>query len=136
MFVLIDALLTVIIAPADPSSVFEVLTVPGVLAAAITALSALAGWAFSYLLSRLERMQDQMDEEVSALQKSIRSTRRYVHNQREDDRDESRERIHQLEITVSGLATKEDLNAVQEKLLMHIQANQQNRGNQGYETRS
>ena len=120
MLVLIDALLTVIIAPADPSSVFEVLTTPGSLAGAIIGLAGLCYWAFNYLL-----------EKIMELRKDVESTKRYLRNIRESDNESMRERITDVEKQVLMLATKDDLRQMRqehrdqfEKLLMHVRSTQ------------
>ena len=120
MLVLIDALLTVIIAPADPSSVFEVLTTPGALAGAIIGLAGLSYWAFNYL-----------QEKIMELRKDVEATKRYNRNIRESDNENIRDRITDVEKQVLMLATKDDLRQMRqehrdqfEKLLMHVRSTQ------------
>lgn len=120
MLVLIDALLTAIIAPADPSSIFEVLTTPGALAGAITGLAGLSYWAFNYLL-----------EKIMDLRKDVEATKRYSRNIRESDNDAMRERITDVEKQVLMLPTKDDLQQMRqehrdqfEKILMHVRSSQ------------
>ncbi|TQE91315.1 MAG: hypothetical protein FKY71_20210 [Spiribacter salinus] len=120
MLLLIDALLTAIIAPADPSSVFEVLTTPGALAAAIIGLAGLCYWAFNYLL-----------EKIMEMRKDVESFKRYNRNIRESDNDTIRERVTDVEKQVLVLATKQDLQEMREehreqfdKLLMHVRSSQ------------
>ena len=120
MLVLIDALLTVMIAPADPSSVCEVLTTPGALAAAIIGLAGLCYWAFNYLL-----------EKIMELRKDVEATKRYLRNIRESDNESMRERITDVEKQVLMLATKDDLRQMRqehrdqfEKILMHVRSTQ------------
>ena len=120
MLVLIDALLTAIIAPADPSSVFEVLTTPGALAAAIIGLAGLCYWAFNYLL-----------EKIMGLRKDVESSKRYNRNIRESDNDSIRERVTDVEKQVLMLATKDDLQQMRQehrdqfdKILMHVRSTQ------------
>ena len=120
MLVLIDALLTAIIAPADPSSIFEVLTTPGALAAAIIGLAGLCYWAFNYLL-----------EKIMELRKDVESSKRYNRNIRESDNDSIRERVTDVEKQVLMLATKDDLQQMRQehrdqfdKILMHVRSSQ------------
>ena len=120
MLVLIDALLTAIIAPADPSSIFEVLTTPGALAAAIIGLAGLSYWAFKHLL-----------EKIMELRKDVESTKRYSRNIRESDNESFRGRITEVEKQVLLLATKDDLQQMRqehrdqfEKILMHVRSSQ------------
>ena len=120
MLVLIDALLTVMIAPADPSSIFEVLTTPGALAAAIIGLAGLCYWAFNYLL-----------EKIMELRKDVESSKRYNRNIRESDNDSIRERVTDVEKQVLMLATKDDLQQMRQehrdqfdKILMHVRSSQ------------
>ena len=120
MFVLIDALLTVMIAPADPSSIFEVLTTPGALAGAIIGLAGLSYWAFNYL-----------QEKIMELRKDVEATKRYNRNIRESDNENIRDRITDVEKQVLMLATKDDLRQMRqehrdqfEKLLMHVRSTQ------------
>ena len=120
MLVLIDALLTVMIAPADPSSIFEVLTTPGALAGAIIGLAGLSYWAFNYL-----------QEKIMELRKDVEATKRYNRNIRESDNENIRDRITDVEKQVLMLATKDDLRQMRqehrdqfEKLLMHVRSTQ------------
>ena len=120
MLVLIDALLTVMIAPADPSSVFEVLTTPGALAAAIIGLAGLCYWAFNYL-----------HEKIMELRKDVEATKRYSRNIRESDNEHIRDRVTDVEKQVLLLATKDDLQEMRqehrdqfEKILMHVRSTQ------------
>jgi len=110
----------VISSPADPSSVFEVLTTPGALAAAIIGLAGLCYWAFNYLL-----------EKIMELQKDVESSKRYNRNIRESDNDIIRERVTDVEKQVLMLATKKDLQEMRQehrdqfdKLLMHVRSTQ------------
>ena len=120
MLVLIDALLTAIIAPADPSSIFEVLTTPGALAAAIIGLAGLCYWAFNYILQK-----------VMELRKDVEAMKRYSRNIRESDNEHIRDRVTDVEKQVLLLATKDDLQEMRqehrdqfEKLLMHVRSTQ------------
>ena len=120
MLVLIDALLTVMIAPADPSSVFEVLTTPGALAAAIIGLAGLCYWAFNYILQK-----------VMELRKDVEAMKRYSRNIRESDNEHIRNRVTEVEKQVLMLATKDDLQQMRQehrdqfdKILMHVRSTQ------------
>lgn len=118
MLLLIEGLLTAIIKPEDPSSVFEVLTTPGALAAAIIGLAGLCYWAFNYLL-----------EKIMELRKDVESFMRYNRKTRESDNDIVRERVTEVEKQVLMLATKKDLEEMREehrdqfqKILMHVRS--------------
>ena len=120
MLVLIDALPTAMIAPADPSSIFEVLTTPGALAGAIIGLAGLSYWAFNYL-----------QEKIMELRKDVEATKRYNRNIRESDNENIRDRVTDVEKQVLMLATKDDLQQMRqehrdqfEKILMHVRSTQ------------